>query len=256
MKKEKKCGIYKIENIINDKVYIGQSTNIYKRFYTHRYKAYCEKETKTYNLHFYAAIRKYGKNSFKLSIIEECSKSDLDRREMYWIKYYKSNQKEFGYNLSDGGKNIYTKNFNDKNNITSKEKRVEEIRKLLLMSSLSIQEIARKFNMNVASITNINRGHSWHCESITYPIRDTRKKHFYFCSKCGKKISNKYSKLCKKCDGERQQKEKGNFIDIKTLNEDFCNHSIQDLSKKYNVSLKTIYRWIKKYDLKPKNKEE
>ena len=36
MAREKICGIYKIENLVNGKVYIGQSVDIYKRWIEHK----------------------------------------------------------------------------------------------------------------------------------------------------------------------------------------------------------------------------
>jgi hypothetical protein len=49
-------------------------------------------------------LKKYGKDNFKKEIIEECfSQKDLDEREIYWISFYKSNEKNIGYNLSGGG---------------------------------------------------------------------------------------------------------------------------------------------------------
>ena len=36
-------GIYKIENLINHKVYIGQSVNIYKRWKEHKWSAFSKK---------------------------------------------------------------------------------------------------------------------------------------------------------------------------------------------------------------------
>lgn len=105
----KLIGIYKIENKLTGKVYIGQSVDINRRFRTHRYNAFNEKNQDTYNLYLYTAIRKYGKDNFTYTVIELCDQSLLDERESFWIDYYRSNQKEFGYNLSDGGTSKYVK---------------------------------------------------------------------------------------------------------------------------------------------------
>lgn len=48
-------GIYKITNQINNKVYIGQSVNIKKRFNQHKCAARDGE-----NSYFYKALRKYG----------------------------------------------------------------------------------------------------------------------------------------------------------------------------------------------------
>ena len=53
-----KKAIYKIENKINHKVYIGQSKNPYERF-----KQHCYRKSKYKSL-IYDAIQKYGKENF------------------------------------------------------------------------------------------------------------------------------------------------------------------------------------------------
>ena len=89
-------GIYKITNTINNKIYIGQSVNIAKRWT--QYKNIYDYTIKTPII---KAIEKYGINNFKFEIIETCSIEDLDEREIYWIKYYDSNKT--GYNVTAGG---------------------------------------------------------------------------------------------------------------------------------------------------------
>lgn len=89
------CGIYKITNTINNKVYIGQSSNIEERWKKHRYA------NDDFTIH--KAIRKYGIENFTFSILEECSKEYLNDREVYWINYY--NSLEEGYNMIPGGSN-------------------------------------------------------------------------------------------------------------------------------------------------------
>lgn len=86
-------GIYKITNKLNNKVYIGQSNNIQRRFEEHKYQ---EKNSAIHN-----AIKKYGLENFNFEIIEECSLEELDEKEIFWIKYY--NSFEDGYNLTLGG---------------------------------------------------------------------------------------------------------------------------------------------------------
>lgn len=87
-------GIYKITNLINNKIYIGQSVNIERRWQEHIYQ--------NRNSAIHQAIKKYGIENFIFEIIEECSQSQLDEREIFWIKYF--NSYENGYNLTPGGK--------------------------------------------------------------------------------------------------------------------------------------------------------
>ena len=91
--------IYKIINTINLKVYVGKTIkSLNYRFGRHLINA-----NKKINRHLYDSINHYGKESFKIELIEECADELLNEREIYWISKYKSNQKEFGYNMTDGG---------------------------------------------------------------------------------------------------------------------------------------------------------
>lgn len=91
--------IYKITNKINNKVYIGQTNiSLKKRLIGHI------KDNRRKNNYFHNAIKKYGQNNFIIEHIEYCqNQQELNEREKYWIKYYKSNNKNFGYNSTDGG---------------------------------------------------------------------------------------------------------------------------------------------------------
>jgi group I intron endonuclease len=83
-------GIYKITNPKN-KVYIGQSVNIEERFKKY-IKLNCPSQTKLLN-----SLKKYGIDSHKFEIIEECLLENLNDRERYWQDYY--NVLEEGLNL-------------------------------------------------------------------------------------------------------------------------------------------------------------
>ena len=89
-------GIYKIENIINHKKYIGQSVDIVKRWQYHKaiYKTLDHSK-------LYASMRKYGLDNFSFEILEECTIDKLNEREIYWIDYY--NTYKNGYNSTPGG---------------------------------------------------------------------------------------------------------------------------------------------------------
>lgn len=92
--------IYKITNLINNKIYIGLTTlSLNKRWTSH--KAECKRNNKK---HLYNAMRKYGIESFK---IEEIDNTDdiikLGELERYYIKFYDSRNPEKGYNITAGG---------------------------------------------------------------------------------------------------------------------------------------------------------
>jgi len=93
------CGIYKIENNINGKVYIGQSKQIEKRWIS-ELNGDC-------NEHLKYSFKKYGKCNFSFSIIEECDKNFLSEKEIFYISQFKSHIREFGYNKTMGGDYVY-----------------------------------------------------------------------------------------------------------------------------------------------------
>lgn len=53
---------------------------------------------------FNNALKLYGKENFKRQILEYCADNDsLNKREVYWVKEFKSNNLDIGYNLTEGG---------------------------------------------------------------------------------------------------------------------------------------------------------
>lgn len=93
-------GIYKIKNLFNGKIYIGQSVDIEKRWSTHKAEL---KHNHHHNIHLQSAWNKYGEDNFEFSIIEICNSDQLNQREIYWISEF--NSCENGYNLTSGGGN-------------------------------------------------------------------------------------------------------------------------------------------------------
>ena len=108
--------IYLITNKINNKHYVGQTTD--KKGFNGRYHgkgvgiervynhyASREKHKRNYNKHLYDAINKYGFESF---MINECldkafSQQELNTKEQYWVKFHNSFNN--GYNNNYGGEN-------------------------------------------------------------------------------------------------------------------------------------------------------
>lgn len=101
-------GIYKIENLINGKVYIGQSTDIKERWASHKriiFENNKESNIKK-NYPLYLAFKKYGIENFSFEILEECESSFLNEREIFYIQKYNSfidSPNSNGYNLTLGG---------------------------------------------------------------------------------------------------------------------------------------------------------
>lgn len=80
---KKITGIYKITNLKNNKVYIGQTTNFHQRKLDH-FKA-TSIHQRPIELH--KEIQK-DKGSFSMVLIEECDAEQLDEREKYWTDVY------------------------------------------------------------------------------------------------------------------------------------------------------------------------
>jgi len=86
--------IYKITNIINNKVYIGQCSKSWDDSLDY-YGSGCLIK-KSITLH--------GKENFIKELLEECkTKQDLDLAEKYWISHYKEKLCVTLYNITEGG---------------------------------------------------------------------------------------------------------------------------------------------------------
>lgn len=90
--------IYKVTNLINNKVYIGKTNNLERRKREH--------EIKENNSLIDRAIKKYGEENFVWEILEFVEKSQSNEREKYWIDKYNSyfrDENSNGYNMTRGG---------------------------------------------------------------------------------------------------------------------------------------------------------
>ena len=89
--------IYKTTNLINDKIYIGQKKS----------ETFLHEEYLGSGKRLKSAITHYGKENFKVELLEECdSKQELDEKEIFYIKQYDSQNLEIGYNLTKGGDGV------------------------------------------------------------------------------------------------------------------------------------------------------
>ena len=83
------------------RVYIGKSVRFNRRLGQHRRRA---KKKKTY---LYNAVRKHGWKKFLKIVLEifpfDVTVEHMSSRERYYIKKYKSFDRKYGYNLTEGG---------------------------------------------------------------------------------------------------------------------------------------------------------
>ena len=162
-----KQGIYQIENNINHKKYIGQSTHIEARWIAH--KTQFEKHLDSSPL-LYQAFIKYGVENFTFSILEEVNDKDLlNERETYYIQTLST--------LAPDGYNCILPNdvLRGENNPHSKinQTSVDEIKQLLQETQIPIEDIAKQYGVSPSSIYRINKGQSWTEPHHSYPLRKT-----------------------------------------------------------------------------------
>lgn len=145
-------GIYKITNKINGKIYIGQSNDIYRRFYEHQTKGASSR------IPIDVAIQKYGKDKFLYEVLEECPISELNQRETFWIK--KLNTVKDGYNCSEGGNQQSIGKNNGRAKITEQD--VINIR-LAYKNHLKQKDIYEQYKhlISFGHFQNIWQGKSW-----------------------------------------------------------------------------------------------
>ena len=96
MENNTKSGIYKIQNVVNGKMYVGSAVDIGKRIGQH-----LRSLRKDYHINpkLQHAWNKYGAASFTFSVLEFVDdKYDLLDREQFWIDHY--NSSVAGYNIT------------------------------------------------------------------------------------------------------------------------------------------------------------
>lgn len=92
-----KSGIYRILNLANNMCYVGSAVRISYRWKNHRIELRLDRHT---NRYLQSAWNKYGEDNFEFEILEHCENNRLIELEQFWMDYYQSANREFGYNLS------------------------------------------------------------------------------------------------------------------------------------------------------------
>lgn len=88
--------IYKITNDVNNKIYIGLTTQTIDI----RWRKHLENANYV-DYYLYRAMRKYGIEHFHIEMVEKIDDEMLPEREQYWINFYDSYLN--GYNMTRGG---------------------------------------------------------------------------------------------------------------------------------------------------------
>lgn len=215
-------GIYKITNKINQKHYIGQSVNIENRWNKHKSDMY----KKSYPL--YLAFNKYGIENFSFEIILECTKEELNDKEVEYIEKYDSFYN--GYNQTLGGQNPTYFKLN--------AEIVDNIFNDLKYSDLTQKEIAKKYDLDIMSISKMNNGKVWYRDNEDYPIRKLA--YSTYCIDCGVEIKH-FSTRCNKCNGiKNRTSDRPSRNELKEL---IRTTPFTQIGKMYGVTDNAIRKW-------------
>jgi group I intron endonuclease len=162
------CEIYKITNVSNGKIYIGQAVSHilnhkrYRpyghegRFRCHISEAFSTKKNQSHYLN--NAIRKYGVTDFVVELIECCEIDNADQREIHYIKEFNSLYPN-GYNLKNGG-NVFTHSDESKKRLSIgvsnyyKDKKYERFK--------DIKEIDADIEKYIKPLNKYNEQYGWY----------------------------------------------------------------------------------------------
>lgn len=152
-----KSGIYKIINLVNNKIYVGSAVNLFNRFKLHKSDL---KNNKHCNDYFQNAYNKYGKNNFIFDIIEFVeNKNSLIEKEQYWIDELNVCDRNIGYNIClQAGSTLGKKATNDTiyklkyKNPQSKEIIQCDLKGNFIKLWISARDISRNTNYDSSSI--------------------------------------------------------------------------------------------------------
>lgn len=248
---------------MNDKVYIGQSTSIIRRWKEH-IERYDDEFTDQYNSVLYRSMRKYGIECFTFRILELCNEDDLDAKEKYWISYLDATNPQMGYNISAGGKGSAC-------GILLNKVLVEKIKDELSNSNISQKEIADRYDVTQSTISLINTGEIWFEEELDYPLR---KQHFngysikfppkqFLCLDCGAEISRGAIR-CSSCSRKLPKIRSINSTYILMAipeKDELYNNLLSEkgnftkVSKLYGVTDNAVRKWCKKYSIPYKSSD-
>lgn len=98
---DRNCGIYKIENTKNGKVYIGSSKRLNGRKYDHFYNLENKKHG---NKYLQNSFNKHGEDNFKFEVLMYCSEDNLEFYEQKAMDEYNACNSKYGYNSSNNPK--------------------------------------------------------------------------------------------------------------------------------------------------------
>ena len=105
--KDKIPGIYMIRNQMNNKVYIGSTNNLQKRFKQYMWATASDSSYTETTRTIVSEIKQFGWNNFEFIILEagqSCfDEAERGYKEIEYIMKYRAIDPDYGYNLTMGG---------------------------------------------------------------------------------------------------------------------------------------------------------
>lgn len=203
--------IYLISNDINSKVYVGQTVQSLKK----RFTGHCchPKKNRSNNMAIVRAIHKYGREHFKIELVEECPIDKLDEREIFWISYYDSYNQ--GYNLTKGGQKSTFQSVHRLEDTVD----IKKFKQFIIEFKPYATEVAYNFNISKCSVYNLIR-------RLNDPLL----------------VLNSYN--------PRKGKSIKDIDSVELIKLYLEGWSIKDLVKKYHIKKSTISKFLKDSGIK------
>ena len=137
--------IYKLTNTLNNKIYIGLTTETIsercrKRIAEAKYRG-------SRNSYILNAIRKHGSEVFKVEQIDTAnSLEELQQKEIFYIQQYNSTNRNIGYNLTKGGEGNLGLKMSDKTKEKIRQKAIG--RKVSIETKIKMSNFKKTNNID------------------------------------------------------------------------------------------------------------
>lgn len=159
--------IYLIENKINGKKYIGQTTlSVHKRWLNH-----CKDARMGNDRPLCRAIRKYGQNNFIVSTIEVVDIQVLSDREKHWITFYDTYHGD-GYNATLGGEGTLTVDRDKVIQLYEQYQNQNEVARQLNIHRDTVRDILNSCHISTLSSEEVNKNRGNRVSAYDYKTHE------------------------------------------------------------------------------------
>lgn len=246
------CTIYLLTNIINNKIYIGQT------WLPLKIRMGADGKNYRNSKYLYSSIKKYGINNFKYKTLVFCeTQKQADIVESLLINFYNSKNNKIGYNIKDGGScgkhSIETKIKISK----SIKNKVWSIKALINKSNSGKAWLGKKRGKQSQDRINktINNMKNWHANN-KHPMLNKKHSNDALCkiSEASKKAwaNGKYSKESIKIRSQARRMNIEKEMNIIQSYKDGV--IISNIEQIYKTGRSSIYRILKRNNIVKKAK--